>query len=221
MVNVDKVETAPVAKMFEINLIDNVQVEYLQDSAIFTINNFFKEPDKLVNLLHTQSVPLWKAEESKNNGTKFIDKRHTFEHTSVGTIQLELTKFTKQSPYIINQMYSNYFRMLDKEFNDYENKYWWPHTDIGYTAIVYLNDFKCPGTNLYDIVGNDNTDTISEHEMPWRDNCNYKIAKTIQSEYNKLVLFDGLKFFHGMAITENIFFTEERLNLVMFFNANS
>ena len=206
--------------MFEYN--DNdLEVEVFNNSNIYTIKNFFKTPDRIVELIQKTDVELWKFGQSKNNGTVFEDKRHTFKNNSIGDIQTKLSLIVKQKPYILNEMYSNYFIMKDKSFNDYHNNYWWPHKDIGYTAIIYLNDFEFEGTNLYESLEYDDTDNMNEHEKPWRSNCKYRVAKTIKSEYNKLVLFDGLKFLHGMAIINDVFFVTKRMNVVMFFDGKS
>jgi hypothetical protein len=45
----------------------------------------------------------------------------------------------------------------------------------------------------------------------------YKIIKTIQSKYNRLVLFDGKRFLHNMAINNDAFFYQKRMNLATFF----
>ena len=34
---------------------------------------------------------------------------------------------------------TNVTKFIDKNFNDYENNYWYPHKDFGYTALIYFN----------------------------------------------------------------------------------
>ena len=46
----------------------------------------------------------------------------------------------------------------------------------------------------------------------------FKILKTLEPEYNRLVFFDGLKFFHGANFPDDRYFGEEfRTNQVFFF----
>jgi hypothetical protein len=101
-------------------------------------------------------------------------------------------------------------------FNDYQNNFWCPHFDKGYTGIVYLNDYTGAGTNLYDVIGN-HDNKVPEHYMPWRKKTNYKVIKQLYSKFNRLVIFNSKKFLHGMAIDDDTFFNEERYNVVLFF----
>ena len=46
---------------------------------------------------------------------------------------------------------TNMSRFSKNDFNNYENCFWWPHTDRGWNGIVYFNeDEENSGTNLYD-----------------------------------------------------------------------
>ena len=48
----------------------------------------------------------------------------------------------------------------------------------------------------------------------------YKLLKTLEPSYNRLVLFDGLKFIHGMDVTNDRYFgNESRNNQVFFFDS--
>ena len=66
-------------------------------------------------------------------------------------------------------------------FNDYKNFYWWPHTDLGYTGIVYLNrENSFSGTNLYENLDQSSEPpNCSEHCFPWRPKSKYKVKKKI------------------------------------------
>ena len=47
-----------------------------------------------------------------------------------------------------------------------------------------------------------------------------KVLKKIKPKYNRLVLFDGDKFLHGMNIVNNRYFSDEyRCNQVFFFKS--
>ena len=57
-----------------------------------------------------------------------------------------------------------------------------------------------------------------EHYRPWRPKKDFKILKTLEPEYNRLVFFDGLKFIHGANFPDDRYFGEEyRTNQVFFF----
>mgnify|MGYP007000113699 CR=1 len=47
----------------------------------------------------------------------------------------------------------------------------------------------------------------------------YQVLKTIEPKSNKLVFFDGLKFPHGMDISNDTYFSKFRYNQVFFFDA--
>jgi hypothetical protein len=204
--------------MFETNKL-NITVESFKGSNLYTMDNFFKDPKSIVNLIQTTDVPLWKENETQNNGKFFIDKRHTFTDSNIGKIQNDLISIldVKQRMILPNQLFTNYFRMIDKPFNDYKNNYWWAHKDVGYTFIVYLNEFDCSGTNLYERTDNEPEDDIPEHQDPWRNRSKYNVIKTLDAKYNRMVMFDGFKFHHGMAIDDDKFFGIERMNVVSFF----
>ena len=103
------------------------------------------------------------------------------------------------------------------KFNNYVDNYWWPHTDVGWNGIVYFHDEW--GTNLYSPNHLDITDNINEHYQPWRSKEKYTLLKSLEPAYNKLVLFDGKKFPHGMNVTnEKYFGKKSRNNQVFFFD---
>ena len=107
-------------------------------------------------------------------------------------------------------------RFSANDFNDYKNYVWWPHQDNGYNGIVYFSD-EC-GTNLYSTDTTDELPNAPEHYNPWRLRENYKILKTLKPKYNRLVLFDGFKFPHGVDICSHRYYGEEyRKNQVFFF----
>ena len=83
--------------------------------------------------------------------------------------------------------------------------------------IFFNKDDFTSGTNLYSIV-KERDDTDPEHYRPWRPKETYKVLKTLDPEYNRLVFFDGLKFLHGANFPDDRYFGEEyRTNQVFFF----
>ena len=209
--------------MFDINDIIDVRVEQVQGSSIYYIDNFFNEPEKIVDYLKNTPCPLWKGNERpSNNGVQFEDRRHHIADESITYIQTMLSELSGDQIYPESNgkdIFSNCCFFKNSSFNDYKNNFWNPHKDGGYTAIIYLNKDSGPGTNLYETVEPD-VNKMPEHWEPWRQRSKYKVIKTIESVYNRLVLFDGKKFLHGMAIEDDRFFHEERLNVVLFLKGN-
>ena len=61
--------------MFELNPNLEIKEEILLESKIFTIDNFYKNPDEVHDFLFNREVPLWKIEEKPSfNTIHFIDK---------------------------------------------------------------------------------------------------------------------------------------------------
>ena len=123
----------------------------------------------------------------------------------------KLCNQTYQKPEIV----TNATKFYKHDYNDYENCNWWPHRDDGYNAIVYFND-EC-GTNLY--APDQEKELSHEHHEPWIKKGKYQVLKTIEPKFNKLVFFDGLKFPHGMDISNDTYFSKFRYNQVFFFDA--
>ena len=131
--------------MFELNPDLKIKEEILLGSKIFTIDNFYKNPDEVYDFLFNREVPLWKIEQKPSYNTiQFIDKR-------LDEVDERLIPVIGFLSYLCNQdadshnVVTNMQRFFKHEFNDNENCYWWPHQDSGYNGIVYFNkdDNKC------------------------------------------------------------------------------
>ena len=203
--------------MFELNPDLEIKEEILLESKIFIIDNFYKNPDEVYDFLFNREVPLWKIEEKPSfNTIHFIDRR-------LDEVDDRITPVIGFLSYLCNQdadshnIITNMQRFFKHEFNDNKNCYWWPHQDSGYNGIVYFNkDDNTSGTNLYSVVGQ--YDMTLEHIKPWRSKEDFKILKTLEPKYNRLVFFDGLKFLHGANFPDDRYFGEEyRTNQVFFF----
>ena len=204
-------------QIFEINDLRNITVEEFQDSKIYYMDNFYKYPDDVVYyLLHIKEPTLWKESESPSfNGIHFIDVRHNFYNKGWEKVGKELANICGQNANFLGMVKTNCIKFIDKQFNDYKNGYWGPHKDLGYTCLIYLNTIPT-ATNLYESIEDDIWDT-PEHFEPWRSKTKYKIIKQLEGRFNRLIIFDGLKFLHGMDISSDIFFNQFRINQVLFF----
>ena len=208
--------------MFELN--DNLEVntEIFQGSKIFTIDNFYENPDEISDYLFKEPAPLHKEYDNPTyNNVLFEDRRLRTYDVRLQPVINFLSKLSSQKP-LIYDITTNQTRFYDDEFNDYKNCIWWPHVDEGYNGIVYFNknDTEC-GTNLYseitDVSEMNDYDNIPEHFAPWRQKERYQKIKTLIPNYNRLVLFDGYKFPHGMNIINDRYFSEEYRNNQVFF----
>jgi hypothetical protein len=205
--------------LFELNDNLDIKTEIFDNSKIYIIDDFYKYPDEIAaHLFIDVPAKLWKAEDRPSfNGEHFIDQRHDFKDTGVVDAEKLLSNLCGQPISSSEKIVTNCIQLFNKEFNDYKNNYWCPHTDYGYNGIVYLNTFDFLGTNLYEQIDRDINNT-PEHYAPWRSRSKYRVIKTLEAKFNRLVLFDGAHFIHGMSIEDDTFFNLKRINQVFFFN---
>jgi hypothetical protein len=210
---------------FDINEFD-IKVEQLYGSKIYIVENFYKDPDKVVRKMSMHQASLWKSDEPNSyNGIHFEDRRHGLQSSKVARIYDKLSEVCGQDPSgsTYGRIVTNYTKFKSGEFNNYTNNYWWPHVDDGYNGIVFLNNNlgDKSGTNLYENLDSENEPPkgVNEHEQPWRSKSKYKLLLTLEPAYNKLYLFDGKRFPHGMNICDDMYFGNEyRFNQVFFFD---
>jgi len=209
--------------MFELNENLEIKKEIFQGTIIYTIDNFYKNPQKVENYLFGEpdKIPLHKMEEKPSfNNVYFEDRRHddTMWNLDVKKVYDFLSDLCGQV-YEAADVLTNCTRFKRHPFNDYKNCVWWPHTDTGYNGIVYFNHDSEHGTCFYDELGDERAEDTNEHEAPWGAKENFIVLKTLEPKYNRLVFFDGWKFPHGMNICTDRYFGEEyRKNQVFFFD---
>lgn len=208
--------------IFSLNKNHIVKTEFIDKSLIYYIDNFYENPDEVLNLFLTNEPNFHKSDEKNTyNGIYFEDKRHKIENEEIPVIYEYLSKLLNKISYDKkNLAITNCTRFKDVTFNDYQSNYWWPHLDNGYNAIVYLNKGDSTnGTNLYENLNpTKEPPRCPEHYAPWRNKSNYKLIKSLEPKYNRMILFDGLKFYHGMNIADKRYFHDEyRMNQVFFF----
>ena len=209
--------------LFELNPNLSVKEEIFHDSKIFFIDDFYDNPDEVKEYFLTEESYLNKFDQKPTfNNVHFEDRRHSILSEDIVKVYRFLQSVCNEKPLREDIVISNLTRFKKNKFNDYQNKFWWPHQDHGYNGVVYLNENdSLSGTNLYQchhlnelIIRNH----VIEHYEPWRSKENYKLIKSIPPKYNQLVLFDGKKFLHGMNICNDDYFSETyRLNQVFFF----
>ena len=202
--------------MFRLNNRLQIKQETLQESVIYYIDNFYLHPEKVEEYIFDKDTPLHKIEQKPSyNNIHFEDRRLIKEDERLHSVVDFLSQICNQKPET-HCIVTNMQRFFTNDFNDYKNYVWWPHQDNGYNGIVYFSD-EC-GTNLYSTDTTDELPNAPEHYKPWRLREKYKILKTIEPKYNRLVLFDGFKFPHGVDICSDRYYGEEyRKNQVFFF----
>ena len=207
--------------IYEINNKTITRQDTVLGTSVYYIDDFYKNPDLLLERLEYEPVKKWKPHLNPNghNGQKFFDGRHLYKDENFKSVTDFLTTITKQEVEGPTEIFTNIFQMNPDSFNDFENNYWMPHLDEGYNAIIYLNQLPPHnGTNIYASHEDQEAFDVQEHEEPWRPKSKWDHIYTITAKFNRLVLFDGKKLFHGMAVDDDMFVHNTRLNQVVFFN---
>jgi len=208
--------------IWELNNNLQIEEEIFEDSKIYYVDNFYKNPDKVLSEIKSKNSPLWKiAEPNTLNSTMFEDRRLEMKYKQLSSVYDFISSIVHQSPQYNkpNRLITNNLLLYNHPYNNFEDSYWWPHQDVGYTGILYLNK-DCggkTGTNLYQNLGEDLNNDEFEHSSPWRSKKLYGVIKYLESKFNRLVLFDGRKYLHGAHIEDDRHMKEPRMNQVFFF----
>lgn len=214
------IENCSMAKNNNLFLINShkVRCETIYNSKFYFIDNFYKYPRKIKKWILNHESDFHKKNEVGYNGIHFEDRRHTLINFGMIDVVDYLTKICGQSPVSEkDKIFTNMFRFKNNEFNDYENNYWFPHKDSGYTCIIYFDDDK---TNLYQCSDAKELETVNqtpEHKDPWRSKEKWEKILTLNGKFNRMILFDGNSFFHGADISSKKYTRKFRMNQVIFF----
>ena len=204
--------------MFEIN---NKKVEtYKVENYTFNvIKDFYKYPDKVLNLI-SKVEPQWHKHFSGffHQGVDFKDLRHYIFTNDITPVYEFLETITGEPALDFGDGHykklvnTNYIKFLNHK---YDNHIFYPHTDWGKTAIVYLNKEKSKGTNFYHPI---KYEPGEEHEEHFINPDQVEILHHIDSEYNKLIIWEGKNLYHGLCMDPK--YTDEwRINQPFFFQA--
>lgn len=206
--------------IFEINQNVVVETQSLDNSIIYIIDDFYKHPEKVLNCFLSIPPKIHKKNQKpSHNQVYFDDRRHRLKSDEIFCVYQFLSSLCNQKPVLGDDaVVTNFTRFKTSTFNDYKQNYWWPHIDEGYTGILYLSNDIESGTNLYNVLNYVKDFNTNEHYMPWRSKENYQLLMSLESKFNRMVLFDALKFYHGMNICNQKYFSDEyRINQVFFF----
>ena len=191
--------------MWEINDDLYVHTHHVDNKPIHEVENFYKYPEKVRRYLFNRDAPPWKGTQEG----KYDDRRYIEYCEPLPPFDF-LRDFTGQS--WTDRLVTNQFRA--KSF-PYKTHYWWIHNDPCLNAIVYFNKGdEVNGTNLYKPPYESDTEEEEEPEIPKEK---AELLYHIKPTYNKLVVFDGEYFPHGMAINDDKYFGNTyRINQVFF-----
>ena len=201
-----------------------VQIKELDGSKIYIVDDILDKPNRVARFLFSRQTAALQGAPWEDNSKIFFKGRYVdFADTACPVIWLA-QKLCKQTIDFRGGFKTNVEAWVDVGENDYENNYWFPHLDNGYTCLVYLNDNddELNGTNLYD-------PSLKEEEWfkscmekvprgfnPWVSKKKVKLLEHIPSKYNRMVLFDGNKFPHGTAVNNKQYFLDLNVNPRLF-----
>jgi len=186
----------------------------LNGSKIYTIENFYENPEEVLGFFKSKEAGFHKSDTYNSfNRIMFEDRRHRFYFEDFELVEYYVASIVNQIPKNKGLLLSNQFQFKNRPFNDYKNKYWIPHTDFGYNAIVYFDDSE---TNLYKQLLDHDFNKLPEHQVCWVDKKYYEIIHTIKGSYNTCIAFDGT-IPHGQNIDSDKFIKEKRLTQPIFF----
>jgi hypothetical protein len=209
--------------MFEFN--KNIECIEAFDSKIYIVDDFYKNPHEIINWISKIPRTIHKAHQTPSyNRVHFRDERHYIPVENINPIIEWMKEITGQEFDDLNTnctFFSNWQSWVDNEFNSvHESSVWYPHLDYGYTALIYFDEESIGGTNLY-LPKNEhersNIAKINEHYEPWRSGDDWEVLVTLQSKFNRMVLFEADKFYHGLEFSPK-YFNTPRLNQAIFFN---
>jgi hypothetical protein len=214
--------------IFSINSLSNLNLETYDDSNFYWMDDFYLNPDLVYGYITSIEPPIWKDWETPSyNMVYFEDRRHMLHHPDMSEVLNPLSQILGQTVYGEHNVVTNFTRFKKDKFNNYDTHYWWPHNDGGYNAIIYLNKDiteEFMGTHIYKPI---NLDVLNRHEnehyRPWTLKTDWEIMFSFKAKYNRIVIFDGKKYKHGMDISDDKFFGETlenakfRINQVLFF----
>lgn len=207
--------------IFEINQNIVLEAQLLNDSKLYVIDDFYKHPEKVLNIFLSVPPKIHKKnQKSSYNQIYFDDRRHRLKSDKISHVYKFLSSLCDQKSVLGDDaVVTNFTRFKTSAFNNYKQNYWWPHIDEGYTGILYLSNDTESGTNLYNVLNYTKDFNDNEHYKPWRNKEDYQILMSLESKFNRMVLFDALKFCHGMNICNQKYFSDEyRINQVFFFS---
>lgn len=204
--------------LFELN--DNIEPNF--DGEVVIIDNIFKNYEKILDVCLNMPVEQWKTSSNSRNFIDYYDCRPIFNNfypiqdklnKRVNTL-LSITKHffkLKNNPILHKNFEFNYFKNKIKNLS--KNFQFYPHCDLYFNCIIYLDPQSNGGTAIYKNVNNFKN---NEDKNLFYDISSLEIEKIIQSKPNRCVIFPGYKLHGGYIEDHNTYLYNWRINLVHF-----
>lgn len=214
-------------KMFEINNnFEDIKKIQVKNSTITIVDDFYKNPDLILNNLILKSKLELHNKPTFDNRTYnlhyFFDRSFQSYIEEMDVVVKKIEEVSKQKLITKENFILNVTRLKSTIFNEFDRKYWWPHKDEGATSLVYFNKENIAGTNFYEDIQGDQIEieknNEAEHFHTWREKSKYNLLHTVEAKFNRLILFDGKELLHGAAFVDYTYFNIDRINQVLFFN---
>ena len=200
--------------MFEINDLNFKEV----GDEVLLMDDFYKEPQEILDLIKSSSPFPFKSDDCPSfNLIHFADLRHMIKcddlaptYRALGLYcgqrenDMTMGNWPRHTALTTNCMRLTKTNKWAEEFNDYHNKHWCPHLDVGWNGIVYFTEGA--GTNLYHPSFDTREDPRPEHYSPWVDKSRLEVVHHLESKFNRLVFFNGKRYPHGMDIIDDTYF---------------
>jgi hypothetical protein len=207
--------------IFEIN--ESCEVVSFEDEVLI-VDNWYKNYDKMKNILLNTPVPRWKWVEGGRNFLDYFDCRLSLPvhfptsktNEYVGKYATLLNKFYKASDITLTSgLYEfNYYKNLKADVSSLMQHS--PHVDFTFNCIIYLDSICSGGTAVYDLEGPFEN---KEHENLLFDVSKLN-KKVIPAKPNRLVIFKGDRYHGGYIQDHNKYLNDWRINQVIFFQSN-
>ena len=173
--------------MFEFNT-HPPMVSRVQGSPVYIIDDFYKNPEEVEDLFWDNELRYHKEGDPGYNGKLFHDMRHHFPDEDLWEV----------GDYLLGVCGAKYH-------------------GSGPDCLSNVFEYEGTGTNLYATPNRfevEEIKSVPEHVRPWRSKEDYELLLTFEGKYNRLVLFNGKKFYHGADI---YYSPVKRFNQVLFF----
>jgi hypothetical protein len=208
------------SQAFKVNEDAKIEFDYIEkdveESKFYIIEDFFENPDEITEFLAITPSILKETEPSYNT-IYFDDLFHDIIAPNIIKPVYDLLESICNHSTNTYNIRSNLFKFQNHSFNNFYENYWCPHKDDGYTGIVYLNkNDEYNGTNIYRCV--DPTYIEVDDYNPWVPKEKFELIMTVPPKYNRLFLFNGLKYYHGSNISNNRYMGDSEYRTILIFD---
>jgi hypothetical protein len=205
--------------LFEINK-DYEIVSF--ENNVLVIDNWYKNYEKIYEILQNIAVPNWKKHENSRNFIDYFDCRasiplHFPTHKTEKSINVYLellNRFFNRKTVTLATLHQefNYFKNINTNVSNKLQHF--PHTEDYLNCLIYFDKICSGGTALYNI---ESLDSSSEELNIFHDVSDYDMY-LIKSKPNRLVIFDGKRYHGGYIENHNEYVEDWRINQAIFFH---